>query len=386
MILEQEKTVGGRVRTDRVEGFLLDHGFQVLLTAYPTAQQVLDYQALALKSFDSGAMVWANNQLQLLSDPFRKPRHLWSTLRSRVGHMTDKLRIIRLRQDLLSASLNELWTRPEVSTYECLRGKWHFNESMIQGFFRPFLAGITLDPALNTSSRMFDFVMRMFTEGTAAVPEAGMQAIPEQLAASIPERNIKFNTRVRSAVAKRLHLRNGLEMYAKAVVIATEGRQAAALTGALPAPPTQATTTLYFAADTPPIELPVLFLSGEPGALVNNLAVMSNVAPSYAPSGAALMAVSILNQTDVPEETLIEGALAEISTWFGPQVDRWRHLRSYRIPNALPAQPPAALEPPTRPVDFGNGLFICGDHRDHASIEGAMQSGLRTAAAILDYL
>lgn len=383
VMLEASDRVGGRVKTDVVDGFLLDHGFQVLLTAYPTAQQMLNYKALQLKAFDAGAMVWADGRLQQLSDPFRTPRHLWSTLRSNVGSLADKLRVLRLRQNVMSAPLEDLWNRPEVTTYEKLRGKWHFSERMIQRFFRPFIGGITLEPELNTSSRMFDFVMRMFTEGQAAVPETGMHAIPLQLAAALPKTHIKFNTRVRTANAKRVQLHNGLEMYANAVVVATEGRAAAALTGALPAPPTQSTTTLYFSATQAPIDQPILVLSGEVGAVVNNLAVMNLVAPTYAPPGAALMAVSILGHTQTPEAVLIEDARHELRTWFGPQVDQWTHLRSYRIEHALPAQPPATLSPPARAVDFNNGLFICGDHRDHASIEGAMQSGLRTADAIL---
>lgn len=71
IICEASDGVGGRVRTDQVNGFLLDRGFQVLLTAYPEAARQLDYDRLQLQYFDSGSLVLTGDGLQRLSDPWR---------------------------------------------------------------------------------------------------------------------------------------------------------------------------------------------------------------------------------------------------------------------------------------------------------------------------
>ena len=75
-IVEASDGIGGRVRTDEVDGFLLDRGFQVLLTAYPEARRVLDYSRLDLKPFSPGALSWFAGRMNRLVDPWRTPGHV----------------------------------------------------------------------------------------------------------------------------------------------------------------------------------------------------------------------------------------------------------------------------------------------------------------------
>ena len=381
LVLERGDTPGGRVRTDVIEGFLLDRGFQVLLTAYPEARRVLDYERLGLRPFESGALIRHDGRFTRIADPFRHPFKALESLRGAPGSIPDKLRVARLRQRLSRFSLNEVLTAPQVTTAEALRREG-FSDELIDGFFRPFLGGIFLDPSLETSSRLFAFVFKLFAQGEAALPAAGMQAIPRQLAEGLPEAALRFGCTVEAAGPGEVVLAGGERLSASAVVVATEGPEAARLTGAVEAPAPRAVTCLHYAAARSPVGEPSLVLDGEGRGPVNDLCVPSDVAPSYAPPGAALVSTTVLGVPPLADEKLDGAVREQLRGWFGAQVDEWRLLRVRRIPFALPAQPPAALAAAERPVRLRDGLFVCGDHRDTASIQGAMVSGRRAAAAV----
>jgi len=381
LVLERSEAPGGRVRTDEFDGFLLDRGFQVLLTAYPEARRVLDYERLGLRPFESGALIRRDGGFSRIADPSRHPFRALESLREAPGSIPDKLRVARLRRRLSHFSLNELLTAPQVTTADALRREG-FSSELVNGFFRPFLGGIFLDPTLETSSRLFAFVFKLFTEGEAVLPAGGMQAIPRQLAERLPEGTLRFGVTVESAAPGEVVLAGGERLTAPAVVVAADGPEAARLTGAVEAPAARAVTTVHFAAERSPVGEPILVLNGEGRGPVNDLCVPSDVAPSYAPPGAALISATVLGVSPLDDDALAAAVRAQLRGWFGAQVGAWRLLRVHRIPFALPAQPPAALAPVERPVRVREGLFVCGDHRDTASIQGAMVSGRRAAAAV----
>ena len=381
-VLERSDDAGGRVRTDEVDGFLLDRGFQVLLTAYPEARRVLDYEHLGLRPFYAGALVRHDSGFARLADPLRHPLDAARGLRTGPGGLVDKLRVARLRRRLSRASLNEVLEAPQVATAEALRLEG-FSRDMVHGFFRPYLGGIFLDPGLETSSRLFAYVFKLFAQGEAALPAAGMQAIPRQLAESLPEAAVRLSVTVESVDRAGVTLAGGERLETGAVVVAADGPEAARLTTAVETPGARATTCIYFAAERSPLGEPILVLDGEGRGPVNDLCVPSDVAPSYAPPGAALVSATILGIPPLDDDGLEAAVREQLRGWFGVQVHGWRRLAVYRIPFALPAQPPAVLAAPQRPVRLGAGLFVCGDHRDTASIQGAMLSGRRAAAAIL---
>jgi phytoene dehydrogenase-like protein len=381
LVLERGDAPGGRVRTDEVDGFLLDRGFQVLLTAYPEARRVLDYERLGLRPFESGALIRRGERFTRIADPFRYPLKALESLRDAPGSILDKLRVARLRSRLSRFSLNEVLTAPQVTTAEALRREG-FSPRLVDAFFRPFLGGIFLDPSLETSSRLFAFVFKLFSEGEAVLPAGGMQAIPRQLAESLPEAALRFGVTVESARPGEVVLAGGERLTASAVVVAADGPEAARLTGAIEAPAPRAVTTIHYAAERSPVGEPVLVLDGDAHGPVNDLCVPSDVAPSYAPPGAALVSATVLGIPPLSDKA-IDGAVREqLRGWFGAQVDGWRLLRVLRIPFALPAQTPAVLASAERPVRLREGLFVCGDHRDTASSQGAMVSGRRAAAAV----
>jgi phytoene dehydrogenase-like protein len=228
---------------------------------------------------------------------------------------------------------------------------------------------------------MLDFVFRMMSEGDVALPSRGMGALAEQLASRLAQGTVRLGARVASVAPHEVRLESGEALTAESVVVATEGPEAARLTGRLPPPASRSVTCVYFAAERAPVEDPILILDGEGQGPVNNLCFPSQVAPSCAPPGAVLVSASVLEGPPAPE-ALVEAVRGQLSAWFGPEVRGWRHLRTYRIVHAQPDQSPPALEPAERPVALDDGLFVCGDHRATASLHGALLSGRRAAEAV----
>lgn len=381
LVLEKSDGVGGRVRTDRERGFLFDRGFQVLLSAYPTARELLDFGALGLRAFHPGSMVRVGDRFHRLTDPWRKPGSFVQSLLTRVGTLADKTRLARLRQRVARGTIEEVFTRDQQSSLEYLR-QFGFSERFIQHFFRPFFGGVFLESELETSSRMLEFTFRMFSKGDAVLPERGMQAIPDQLAAGLSADAIRLRTAVASVDGKGVTLESGERIAGVATLVATEAKAASILLQK-PAPPRgTGTTCLYFATDQPPSSLPILYLNGNGEGQINNLAIPSNVHSSYAPRGRALVAASVLGSPDVTDEVLAYQVRQELKEWFGAEASAWEYLRTYRIPDSLPSQAVKTIPALGRSGHVEPGVYVCGDHREMASIEGAMRSGRQVADEI----
>ena len=381
-VLEASDGVGGRVRTDDCHGFQLDRGFQVLLTAYPEAQEVLDYTALNLRSFYAGALIRTAGGFHRLADPWRHP---WDALRGMfapVGGLWDKLRIGRLRRWVLSRELHQLFSGSEESSIAFLR-TFGLSDAMIERFIRPFFSGVFLESDLQTSSRMLQFVFAMFAVGDAALPASGMEAIPRQLAARLPADRLRLKAEATRIDGTAVWLASGERLQARAIVVATDGPAAARLVGGLPSPASRSVTCVYFAAENPPIDEPLLVLGAAGDGPVNNLCVPSVVAPSYAPAGAALISASVLGMPATSDANFERQVRDQLAGWFGSAAERWEHLRTYRLAHALPVIEPRWTPGPDRPVQFRPGVFLCGDHRENPSIQGAMASGRRAAEHVL---
>ena len=385
VIVESSDAVGGRVRTDRVDGFLLDRGFQVLLTAYPELATQVDMEALDLQSFDPGALVWIKNKNSsrgkghVISDPFRKPSTLLATTFAPIGTVIDKLRIVLLRLRVLRGVAPKLLRNADMSTLDALRSAG-FSPRMIETFFKPLFGGVQLDPQLATSRRMFDIIFRSLSEGQSVLPAHGMQALPEQLASRLHPNTIHLNSPVESLDGTMVTLRTGERIAARAVVVATDGPSASIL---LNLPPVQSRTAgcVYFSADTPPNNKKYVILDGSGKGPVLNVAIISNVAPSYAPPGKHLIAAAL---PGVISGNLEQLARQQLREWWGPQVDTWKHLRTYAISHGGPVQ--SAPFSPKQRVSLGDGRFVCGDHRDTGSIQGALYSGRRCGDAVVQSL
>lgn len=230
LLVEASDEVGGRVRTDRVEGFLLDRGFQVLLTAYPEAQKMLDYRALDLRAFEPGALVHLENRFSRVADPWRRPGRALEALVSEIGTLSDKLRVGWLRHRVCRGSSEDAFGGPEMRTIDLLQ-RTGFSPNIIERFFRPFLGGIFLERELRTPASMLRFVFRMLARGDVSIPAGGMGQIPNQLASSLPSRSIRKGAKVASIGKDRVILCGGEEIAARSTVVATEGPEAGRLLG-----------------------------------------------------------------------------------------------------------------------------------------------------------
>ena len=379
VLLEVSDGIGGRARTDEMDGFLLDRGFQVLLTAYPEAQRVLDYPALKLRAFEPGALIRCNGRFRRIADPWRRPFTALTTVFSSVGTIADKLKLARLRNRLGGTNMQSD-SAPETTTIQYLTDKG-FSQLMIQQFFRPFFGGIFLESELATSARMFEFVFYMFSIGEAALPSSGMGAMAAQLAGRLPATSIRLRQQASKITPGAVTLVSGEEIRTRAVVVATDNRTAANLLPEVERTPTRGTFCFYFAARQSPISDALLVLNGEGRGPINNFCVPTIVAPSYAPEGQHLMSATVLGSAGRDATTLLDPVRAQLTDWFGKQVSEWRFLRTYWIPDALPAL--RTHSPENQDAEVRPGIYVCGDHRETASINGALASGRRAASAVL---
>lgn len=380
-VLESGDAVGGRVRTDQVEGFRLDRGFQVLLTAYPAARRWLDYDALSLQSFPAGAEVRLNGSWERVADPRREATSLIGSLAADIGSFADKLRVLRWAWDARRKSAGPNESLAEVSSLEALRQRG-FSEAMIERFWRPWLRGIFLEAELETSSRMLEFVFAQFAQGGTAIPRRGMQAIPEQLAAGLSAGAVELNQTVTAVAADHVKLADGSERRADAVVVATDAVAAERLNLGSPDVTWREAICLYFVAPHAPTADGMLRLNGQGDGVINHLVTLSLVNPAVAPPGQHLVMVGIRPGMDARGEALERATRAQLSGWFGEDIERWRLLRESCIPHALPARRPL-VEAKIAPR--AEGVWRAGDYLANPSIQGAMAYGQRVAEAVADF-
>lgn len=399
LLLEASDGVGGRVRTDTtVDGFLLDRGFQIFITAYPEAKKLLDYEALDLRRFYAGAKVFYGGEFHTVADPLR---HLWdsvASLANPIGSVVDKGLIALTRARVLVRSDEDILTSAEeVLTIDLLR-KIGFSDEILDRFFRPFFGGIFFDRDLETTSKLFDFVFRCLALGENTLPAMGIGEIPNQLAAKLPVDSVLMNTRVDSIEYPNgsgsgppiVRLQDGGVLSAElGVILAVELPQVDKLLSGIREPvsskPARSTVCIYFSAepDQIPVQDPVLFLNGSNAGIINNMFFPTNVARTYAPPGKALVSVSLIGSfEDRSDDDLAAEVIRELSGWFGESlVMSWRHLRTYRIQFAQPNQcPPTDLVKNPR---VGSGLYLSGDYMTSATFDGALVSGRRAVEALL---
>jgi phytoene dehydrogenase-like protein len=385
VVLEAHDRIGGRLKTDELDGFLLNHGFQVLQTAYPEARRQLNYHRLDLKPFAPGAIIRVAGKFMRVSDPRRRPRDIWSSLTAPVGTFTDRLRMVRMASSARRGSVSSLFRSPDMTTLEYLQSQG-ISEKMIERFFKPFFGGVCLDPAIQASSNVFKYVLRVFAEGDVALPGQGMAAIANQLAEDLPEGAIRTGIRVESVYPGGAVLRSGQTLKCRAVVLATDGPEAMRLLGKSKAMVSQGELCLYFAAPKAPIRDPYLILNGEGEGVINSLTVPSVVATSYAPAGEALISVVLIGHLDLDDRTAESTVRKELTGWFGPVVENWRHLKTYRIQHALPAQPPPMPDPTVPTAPLKPGIYVCGEYRSVPGIQWALLSGRQAAEAVIKEL
>lgn len=380
-ILEAADGIGGRVRTDMIGGFQLDRGFQVLLTAYPETKRFLDYKLLNLHHFKPGAMILNDQGKTVIGDPLRDPSALISTLLSPAGNLADKFRMLALKLKLSATSIDRIFSQEETSTADYLL-RAGFSKTMMSQFFKPFMTGIFLEDKLSTSSRMFEFVFKMFSEGNTSLPAKGMGAIPAQLATGIEKRELVLNEKVIHIDGTHVMAESGKEYYARQVLLATDAP-------GLPSPFQQtpadghSVLNLYFTASFPPFLKPLIALNARAGKTFNSIAVMDQIAPAYSANGRSLLSISVIGKfTEKQQQALRVSVQKELQIWF-PEAGSWNYLKTYSIPYALPDDDRVNNGSDLPAFRLTETLFICGDHLLNGSINASLRSGRLAAEYML---
>lgn len=472
IVVDAATQVGGRVQTDEYKGFLLDRGFQVFIEAYPAVKRQLNYKALDLQSFLPGALVRAEGGFHTVADPFRRPQDLIKGLLAPIGSLADKVKVGLLRVQATTTPLRSVFVSKETDTLTHLTKTKGLSSEIVNRFFKPFYQGIYLAPLSQQSSRMFEFVFKMFSEGGISLPARGIRAVPEQLAASLPAGSVQLGVSAVCVGDGRVELSDGRVIAADAVVVATEEGAARKLIGQQLAQQRstplggRGSTCLYYSFKGPaPIKEPLLILNGESAGLeagdaasnsrssssssnkskvttarkvvvgtknsaittaslphkrpsstsslrpftlstqssppkipVNNVVFLSSIAPSYAPPGQTLVSVTVVGIPKLPNAALDKTVRQQLGPWFGAaSVEKeWELLRVYRIPYAQPKQIPPTGSSFVQPAEVSvkkdgkegvkEGLFVAGDYRNTATLNGAFESGERAATAVLAHL
>ncbi|MFI1439061.1 NAD(P)/FAD-dependent oxidoreductase [Streptomyces fructofermentans] len=373
-VLESSDAVGGRMRSDRHEGFVVDRGFQVFNTSYPQARRRLPLRELRLRPFTPGVLVHTDDGPLRFSDPTRNPRSLPDLRPGRLAGTRDLVALAALSARDMLAPVRVLKHGEDRTTRTALASAG-FSEEFVERFFRPFLSGVFLEDELETSGRFFHLVWRSMLRGTLCLPGEGIGAVPRLLAGALPGATVSLDTPVAALTDDGVELATGTELPARAVVVATGPVPAATLLPGLDVPGYRVTTTYYHAATRSPLAEPTLLTDARRRFL--NTCVLSEVVPGYAPAGTSLVATSVLGDDRPGREGEIRTALAEV---YGSDTGGWDLLTVRTIPDALPVMAPPL--PLSRTSRVTPGRYVCGDHRATGSVQGALASGARAAREV----
>ena len=373
LVFEKSANVGGRMSTHIVNGYKLDHGFQILLTAYPEMKKIDGLAKLAGRSFSSGARIRTQGRFVDFCDPLRHPDHIFSTLLSPLARVTDLVRLFALTKARRTSCVER-----GLSTYEGLRASG-FSEGFQEAFLRPFLRGVLLDPHLRVDYGLACFYLQMFAKGEAVLPEGGIQARPNLLADQIGRSHIRLNTAVNGLSSHEITLENGDTFGAQQVICAVDTMAATQLGSPEQAMHHLSTSTLYFSAPEPPFSEPIVVLSAEEGPIAT-LAVLTNVQPSYAPPGRTLIAIATIGESALlPEDVLSDRVLAQAQRWYGDSVRSWSLIRRIGIPAGVVGRPRMA-----KGFIDQAGILFAGDYLSYPSQNGALAAGRAAADHALE--
>lgn len=383
-LYEASDGVGGRVRTDRVNGYLLDRGFQVMFTAYPAICAEIDLDALKLHNFEPGAIIYRDGLRHVLADPIRSPGRALEAATSSLIPMPDKLKVLQLTNHLRGMSVEQIFALPDQTMEKYLR-EFGFGDEFLERFITPFYGGIFLERALETTARMFAFVFKMLAEGHTSLPEQGMGAIGAQIAADLAPNSLHLNSPVRELTRQGervtgIRLEDGTKIDGDIVVVAVEADKAAKLTG-LPIDVTwRVSTDVTFALPESLYPDRLIALHADEGMLVNNFAQITNVARSYAPAGMELLSATILGSPGLTDAETAEQAKREIAAHFPrSHRDTWELLRVYRVPWAQFAQPVGVFDGLPKQRTGTPGLILAGEYTSSSSLHGALEAGRKAA-------
>ncbi|WGD34519.1 NAD(P)/FAD-dependent oxidoreductase [Olleya sp. YS] len=376
-IIESTDRVGGRVKTDRIEGYQLDHGFQVLLEAYPKAKKYLNYKHLNLQKIKPGAVIFKNGTQTTIGDPLRDMSLLIPTLLAKVGSIKDKLAILKLNIELKNKSIDEIFEAEQITTLQYLKHKG-FSDRIIKNFFKPFFSGIFLETELRTSSVMFQFVYKMFGEGLAVIPKSGIEAIPYQLLSQLKNTNILYNTKVKRVEDKRIILDDDSVINTDLTIIATEASKLLKEDKNIS---WKSCDTIYFEVDKNTLKKPIIGLIADDNALINNIFFTTSIATNTT-NTSHLLSVTVVKSHTLNETELINTVKSELKTHCN--ISTKRCIKRYQIKQALPDLKQVSHSNKNSQYTYSDSIYLAGDTLLNGSLNAAMSSGEAVAKLIIN--
>ena len=381
VLLEAGDAVGGRLRTDEVEGFRLDRGFQVLLTDYPEVKRYLDLDALGVEKFRPGAHVHTRQQHFRFADPLREPAQLFRSALSPVGTLQDKIRLAQLGFRVMRLNPEECFRGYEEQSTIDFLWDYGFSEQMVERFFRPFFGGIFLEQKLLTPAAMFRYILKMFAQGSAVLPAEGIEAVPQQLAGRLSRTHLRLSTRVRALEEDRVVLDDGSSLAARAVIVACDPDPLFPQL-ASSAQPWKSTTNLYFYSTRRLKENRLINLVADPTSTINTFCVLDEVAPTYKlrGQGGSLISVSL---KESPETASVAQAEQDLLRHSRLPNDALSFLKRYDVTHALPRLDAVSFTYQATQSRLIDRVFLAGDQQLNGSLDAAMRSGRLAAEGAL---
>lgn len=373
-IFEQTNQAGGRVKTDEFEGFKLDHGFQVYLSSYEVGNYFFDYKNLNLGSFAPGAIL-ANKEIKsLISDPLREPTKLVQTILNKNLTLKDKFLILKLKKMSLDSKEIDL-NLNQKTTFEFLV-QFGFSNKAIMNFFKPFFAGVFLDLNLKTPAGFFVYLFGKFSSGLACLPKSGMQEIALQMQRRL-KKNIIFSHEAKQITKNEILFQGDIKYSFDYTVVALDNTSVAKLNGDTE-PNWNSVTTLYFKTKSNQFVSKYLYLNTAQKKIVNHVACLTAVQPSYAPQGWQLYSVNCVGADMTSDKDVLQ-VINDLRKMFGDaEINKWDFLRSYYVKKSLPSKTMYGRDSINK-----KGIYYCGDYMESPSIQGALISGYNVAQTII---
>ena len=379
IILDAESRVGGRLKTDIVKGHQLDRGFQVLLSSYRAAKKYLDYKSLNLQKLKAGSCVFAGGKQYFFGDPLRDLSLFIPTLFSPLGTLGDKLKIAKLNFHLQRKTLDKIFEDREITTKEYLIAKG-FSKTIIKNFFTPFFRGIFLEEELHTSSRMFEFVFKMFGEGLALIPKRGIEDIPIHLKDKLQKTEIYHSSFASSVKNMEITLADGKKIKTNYTIIATEPTN---LVDGLKGQDAgwKSCQNLYFTCSRRVYEKAFIGLVSNQECLINNIFYPTSV-PTNKKTKYELLSVTIVKDHGLTEKELIERVKKELKEEC--KIEDVEFLKFYNIPRALPKLSNLQYDISPSETKLKDGIFLAGDVLLNGSLNAAILAGEKAAMGVLE--
>ncbi len=377
-LIESSNNVGGRIKTIIKEGYQLDKGFQVLLTEYPKAKKHLDYRALRLQKLTSGACIFIKNKQFIIGNPIRNISLLIPTLFSDIGNISDKLKILKLYLYLRFKSIEKIFSSEESKTIDYLK-KSGFSKKIIENFFEPFFAGIFLETELSTSSRMFEFVFKMFAQGDVAIPESGIQEIPYQIAKKLTRTNFMFNTQVDKIYEGEIILKNKNKIKSDYTIVATEAKNL--LEGHnLGTVKWKSCVNFYFEIEKKSSGNGLIGLLPGKSTVINNIFFASGI-KSKITGTKQLLSVTVIDPKSYSNGDLIDRVQYELKKYCNINVIRL--ISQFNIVKSLPDLHDVSNTKTPSEFQISDSIFLAGDHELNPSLNAAITSGEMSALQLI---